>query len=139
MTITQDVITDLLPAYLSGEASTDTQALVDEFLRGNPQFAAVVQAARRGLGEPLPADQRPLAPDLEREAVRRTRAVISRQRRMLAFAIVLTLMPLSFTIGAEGIRFLLRDEPRTAVFWLPASALWFTYLRMQSRLKTAGL
>jgi predicted anti-sigma-YlaC factor YlaD len=139
MNITQDVITDLLPAYLSGEASADTQALVDEFQREHPQFAAVVQAARRGLGEPLPADQRPLAPDLEREAVRRTRAVISRQRWMMALAIVLTLMPLSFTIGADGIRFLLRDEPRTALFLLPASCLWFVYLRMQRRLKTAGL
>jgi len=139
MTITQDVITDLLPAYLSGEASADTQALVDEFQREHPQFAAIVQAARRGLGEPLASDQRAIAPDLEREVVRRTRAVISRQRLMLAFAIVLTLMPLSFTIGAEGIRFLLRDEPRTAVFWLPAGALWFTYLRMQNRLKIAGL
>jgi len=139
MTITQDVITDLLPAYLSGEASADTLALVNEFQREHPQFAAIVQAARRGLGEPLAADQRAIAPDLEREVVRRTRAVISRQRLMLAFAIVLTLMPLSFTIGADGIRFLLRDEPRTAVFWLPASALWFTYLRLQSRLKAAGL
>jgi anti-sigma factor RsiW len=139
MTITQDVITDLLPAYLSGEASADTLALVNEFQREHPQFAAIVQAARRGLGEPLAADQRAIAPDLEREVVRRTRAVISRQRLMLAFAIVLTLMPLSFTIGAEGIRFLLRDEPRTAVFWLPAGALWFMYLRMQNRLKIAGL
>jgi hypothetical protein len=25
------------------------------------------------------------------------------------------------------------------LFWVPASALWFTYLRMQTRLKTAGL
>jgi anti-sigma factor RsiW len=139
MNITQDVITDLLSAYVSGEASADTKTLVDEFLREHPQFAAIVHAARRGASEPLLADHRAIAPDLEREVVRRTRAVISRQRLMLAFAIVLTLMPLSFTIGAEGIRFLLRDEPRTAVFWLPASALWFTYLRMQSRLKTAGL
>jgi hypothetical protein len=34
MTVTQGVITDLLPAYLSGEARADTQAPVDEFLRG---------------------------------------------------------------------------------------------------------
>src|SRR5262249_34523985 len=72
-------------------------------------------------------------------AVSRTRGVIRQQRRIVAFAIVLTLLPLSFTIGAEGVRFLLRDEPRTAVFWLPAASLWFTYLRMQRRLKTAGL
>lgn len=139
MTITQDVVTDLLPAYLSGEASADTKALVDEFLTGHPQFAAVVHAARRGFTESLPADQRAMAPDLEREAVRRTRAVIRRQRRALAFAVIFTLLPLSFTVGAEGIRFLLRDEPRTAVLWLPAACLWFVYLRMQARLKTAGL
>jgi anti-sigma factor RsiW len=139
MTITQDVITDLLPAYLSGEASTDTKAIVDEFLRGNPQFAAGVHAARRGLTEPAPADPRAISPDVERDAVNRTRAVIGRQRRLLAFAIVLTLMPLSFGFGPEGIHFLLRDEPKAAVMWLPASFLWFAYVRMQMRLKTAGL
>ncbi|HKW00109.1 MAG TPA: hypothetical protein VJN96_09800 [Vicinamibacterales bacterium] len=139
MTITQDVITDLLPAYLSGEASADTKAIVDEFLSGHPQFATVVQAARRGLGEAPRFDQRPLAPDVEREAVSRTRAVIRRQRRILAFAIVLTLMPLSFSFSAEGVHFLLSDEPLAAVMWMPAAFLWFTYLRMQHRLKTAGL
>jgi anti-sigma factor RsiW len=139
MNITQDVVTDLLPAYLSGEASTDTQAVVEEFMNGNPQFAAIVHAARRGLGEPALPDQRAMAADLERDAVSRTRAVIHRQRRLLAFAVVLTLMPLSFTFGAEGVRFLLRDEPRSAVFWLPAACLWFTYLRMQRRLAATGL
>lgn len=139
MNITQDVVTDLLPAYLSGEASTDTQTLVEEFLNKNPQFAAIVQAARRGLREPLLPDQRSMSADLERQAVNRTRAVIRRQTSLLAFAIVLTLMPLSFTLGAEGFRFLLRDEPRTAVFWLPAACLWFTYVRMRQRLRAGGL
>ena len=139
MTITQDVVTDLLPAYLSGEASTDTQTLVEEFMNGNPQFAAIVQAARRGLREPLLPDQRSLTADLEREAVNRTRAAIRRQTSLLAFAIVLTLMPLSFTIGPEGARFLLHDQPGAAVFWLPASCLWFTYLRMRIRLRAGGL
>jgi hypothetical protein len=137
MNITQDVITDLLPAYLSGEASADTQALVDEFQREHPQFAAVVQAARRGLGEPLAADQHAIAPDLEREVVRRTRAVISRQRLMLAFAIVLTLMPLSLP-SAPTDRFCCATR-RGRRCLLPASCLWFVYLRMQRRLKTAGL
>ena len=90
MNITRDVITDLLPVYVSGEASHDTQALVEEFLRENPEFAAIVQAARRGHDESLLADHRAIAPDLEREAVRRTRAVIRRQRRALAFAVLLT-------------------------------------------------
>ena len=123
MTITQDVITDLLPAYLSGEASADTQALVDEFQREHPQFAAIVQAARRGLGEPLAADQRAIAPDLEREVVRRTRAVISRQRLMLAFAIVLTLMPLSLSpriSAASSIPLCVRPSRPTATVRAPS-------------------
>ena len=139
MNITRDVITDLLPAYVSGEASHDTQALVEEFLRGNPEFAAIVQAARRGHDESLLADHRAIAPDLEREAVRRTRAVIRRQRRALAFAVLLTILPLSFTFGANGIRFILGDEPRWALLWIPASCLWFAYLRLQSRLTVARL
>jgi anti-sigma factor RsiW len=141
MNITRDVITDLLPAYLSGESSADTQALVDEFLRGDSEFASIVQAARRGQpGESLLAGQRPIAPDQEREAIRRTRAVIRRQSWTFAFAIFFTLLPLSFAFGAEGIRFLmLRDEPQSALFWIPAGYLWFRYLRMQRRLRATGL
>jgi anti-sigma factor RsiW len=139
MNITRDVITDLLPAYVSGEASADTRALVDEFLRVNPDFAAIVQAARREHGEPLLADHRAIAPDLEREAVSRTRAVIRRQRRALALAVLLTVLPLSFTFGPNGIGFILRDEPRWALLWIPAGCLWFAYLRLQRRLTAARL
>jgi len=140
MNITRDVITDLLPAYLSGEASADTQALVDEFLRGDPEFASIVQDTRRESREPMLAGQRAIPPDQEREAVRRTRAVIRRQSWTLAFAIFLTLLPLSFTFGPDGIRFfMLRDEPRSALFWIPAGYFWFSYLRMQRRLRVAGL
>jgi anti-sigma factor RsiW len=139
MNITQDIVTDLLPAYLSGEASRDTQALVEDFMNGNPQFAAVVHAARRGLSEPVLPDQRAMAADLERESVNRTRAVIRSQGRLLAFAVVFTLMPLSFSFGPGGIQFLLRDQPVAAVFWLPAASLWFTYLRTRTRLRSAGL
>jgi anti-sigma factor RsiW len=140
MNITRDVITDLLPVYLSGEASADTQALVDEFLNRDPEFASIVQNVRREPSEPMLAGQRARPPDQEREAVRRTRAVIRRQSWTLAFAIFLTLLPLSFAFGADGIRFfMLRDEPRSALFWIPAGYLWFSYLRMQRQLRVAGL
>ena len=33
MNITSDVVTDLLPVYLAGEATADTNALIAEFLR----------------------------------------------------------------------------------------------------------
>src|SRR5262245_29090057 len=140
MNITRDVITDLLPVYLSGEASADTQALVDEFLNGDPEFASIVQDARRVPSEPMLAGQRAIPPDQEREVVTRTRAVIRRQSWTLAFAVFLTLLPLSFTFGADGIRsFMVRDEPGSALFWIPAGYLWFSHLRTQRRLRAAGL
>ena len=43
MKITRDVITDLLPVYLSGEASADTKALVELFLKDDPEFAKLIE------------------------------------------------------------------------------------------------
>jgi anti-sigma factor RsiW len=43
MNITPDVITDLLPIYLAGEASPGTRALLEEYLRDNPAFAKEVR------------------------------------------------------------------------------------------------
>lgn len=140
MKITRDVITDLLPAYVSGEASHDTRALVDEFLETDRAFAAIVQAARREPEALLQAEPRAMAPDQERETVGRTRAVIRRQSWTLAFAILLTLLPLSFAFDGDGIRFLmLRDEPRSALLWIPAAGLWVSHLRLRQRLGAAGL
>lgn len=139
MNVTQDVVTDLLPAYVSGEASADTRTLVDEFLKANPSFASIMDATRRGLGEPLLAREPALPADVEKEAVSRTRGVIRRLRRLFVFATILTLLPLSFTFGREGVHFLLQQEPKAAAFWVPASMLWFIYFRTQRRLKGAGL
>jgi len=38
MTVTRDVIYDLLPPYFSGDASPDSRALVEEFLAKDPEL-----------------------------------------------------------------------------------------------------
>ncbi len=43
MKVTREVITDLLPAYLSKEASADTCVLIEEFFKQDPEFAALVK------------------------------------------------------------------------------------------------
>ena len=65
MTITRDVIYDLLPGYFAGEASADTRALIDEFLMTDPEFARMTARFRRlfderlsGGGDRLPERQR---------------------------------------------------------------------------------
>jgi len=43
MHVTRDVVRDLLPAYPSGEASADTNALVESFAAGDPALAREVE------------------------------------------------------------------------------------------------
>ena len=50
MSVTRDVVTDLLPVYFSGEASADTRALVEEYFRGNPEFERMSRDAASPLG-----------------------------------------------------------------------------------------
>jgi hypothetical protein len=41
--ITRNIILDLLPLYLAGEASRDTAALVEEHLKTDPELAKLAQ------------------------------------------------------------------------------------------------
>ena len=43
MKITRNVILDLLPLYAANETSADTTALVDEYLRSDPELADIAK------------------------------------------------------------------------------------------------
>ena len=43
MEITRNVIEDMLPLYLADEASADTRALVDEYLKTDPELASMAK------------------------------------------------------------------------------------------------
>jgi hypothetical protein len=74
MNVTRDVINDLWPVYAAGEASADTRALVEEFLRQDPEFAGLV---RRQDEERLLRHEPPrLPPDREAQALRRTKRLL---------------------------------------------------------------
>ena len=47
MTITRDVILDLLPAYFAGDVSADTRELIDEFFANDPEFRGMAEKFRR--------------------------------------------------------------------------------------------
>ena len=68
MSITRAVILDLWPSYVSDEASADTRALVDAFLRDDPEFAKLLR------DNPLSGVAPPtLPPDVETSAFARAR------------------------------------------------------------------
>ena len=71
LNVTRDVVADLWPVYESGEATVDTRALVDEFLKTDPEFAATLRAA--AAARPPQLD---LQPEPELVALKRTRDLV---------------------------------------------------------------
>jgi len=86
MKITRDVVIDLWPVYQSGEASPDTRALVDEFLKQDPELARRLREEKSfELPESLPHT---LHPDHEMRTFRMTRKAIHKIDFTLLFAMM---------------------------------------------------
>ncbi len=134
MKVTKDVVNDLLPSYLAGEASADTRALVEEFLAGDPELAREAERLRDELVRPVPVQPRP---GHEREVLDATRRQLRRQSWLLALAIFLTGLPFSFVAGSgTGFEFFIwRRSPALASLLLAAGvAFWVAYAVSRARL-----
>lgn len=137
MNVSRDVVTDLLPLYLAGEASPDTRTLVEAFFEEDPEFARIARAGT------LPTDAlvppRSLTEDDAVRTIRRTRAMIRWRGTILGIAIFLTALPFSVAGGPDGIRWAWQEFPAGAVgAILLAACAWIAYLRVSGRLRTLG-
>jgi anti-sigma factor RsiW len=139
MNITPDVIADLLPVYLAGEASPGTRALLEEYLRENPAFAKEVREhAERGTALLAAVSPQPALADSEKATLERVRRFNRYRSYVLALSLAFTLLPFSFAFTSSGVNWvMLRDNPRQAVFLLiGAVGCWLVYYRMGRRLRT---
>jgi len=139
MKITRDVIHDLLPAYLAGEASADSVALVDQFLLDDPELAREVAPLR---ANPLPATSVELRPDREKETLNMTKRLLRSRGILMGLAIFFTLSPFSFRFDNGRItwQFLLNAPPlATALVWMAALGCWGGFLYVRRRLQGTGL
>jgi hypothetical protein len=142
MKVTRDVVLDLMPLYLAGEASPDTRALVEDSLREDPALAARVRAGDRAL---IP--DRPLAPapTTELASLLRTRRTLGRLRWTCALATTLTAISLAVRVEFRDgrlttFRFLVADEQLLfGTCLLAAATLWWLYFRMRRRARGTGL
>jgi len=130
MSITRPVILDLWPAYASGEASPETRALVEEFLRNDPEFDRQLrQDPLQGVASP------PLPADVETNAFARAR------RRLRGFP---WLLQLAILFSASAFGRIVSDtswdvSPRNFIitagiavcFWI---AFFVTLWRMRARI-----
>jgi hypothetical protein len=77
-----------------------------------------------------------LPPNLERETVARTRAMIYRRSWVLALALFFTALPFTFALNSHQLTWLaLRHQPAFLIFWVVAGFFWLDYVLLGRRLR----
>jgi hypothetical protein len=113
MKVSRDVIADLLPLYAAGEASPDTCALVEDFLRQDEEMSR--QFNLGGVQSMTAAPGPPLPPDLALKSLRRARGLLRWQRLLYAWGLALTIVSLGgvgyFNGSHFTFHFFLHDYP----------------------------
>ena len=134
MKIERDVIIDLLPAYLSGEASAATRALVEDCFREDPEFERQARQANRTL-ESLKPPTELMRSEEEILGLERARQVMQTRVSYFWVAVIFSaLLPL----------FRVHDGKLIWLFWGPspvigivfsalAAFFWFAYFRLRGR------
>ena len=139
MNVTRDVILDLLPVYLGGEASPATRALIEEYLKQDPELAQRIRLRwAENLASAAPSV---LPPDLELRSLQRTRRILGWQRWTFAIAIAFTAVAFSVGINFEhgrvtDIHLMLRDYPLgVGACLIVALFCWAIYYILRRRLR----
>ncbi len=137
MKITQDVITDLLPLYQSGEASADTNELVRAYLLENPGFAQIANARPEALlGQPQPV----LPQEAEMQTLNKTRNLLWQRSLFLGFAIFFSAFAFSFRFDNRSVSWIWSDIPIAGGICMAVGIFfWARYAHTARKLKGAGL
>jgi hypothetical protein len=139
MNVTREVILDLLPVYLAGEASPATRTLVEEYMKQDSDLAQRIRLQwSENFAKVVPSG---LPPDLELRSLRRTRTLLGWQRWLFGFGIFFTAISLSnefsFANGRfKEFHFLLRDYPvQVAICLTLGLACWIAYFSIRRHLR----
>lgn len=137
MKINRDVVFDLLPLYVSGEASPATRALVEEYASQDAEL--LQELSRLKETDPLALPILPVPPELAMRSLRRTKTLIAWQRWLFGPAIFFTLTSLSFEINTEegrirGFHLLLWNSPLLAGSFVIGACCWIAYFVIRHRL-----
>ena len=141
MKIERDVILDLLPLYVSHEASPATRELIEEYLKQDPDLA---QRVRTYGAESLPKPAPHLPPELELRSLVRTRRLLGVQKWLFGLSIAFTAISLTTEIkfhdGRLGsIRPLILDYPfQFGIALALGIGCWVAYHAVRRNLRTTS-
>jgi anti-sigma factor RsiW len=136
MNVTRDVVKDLLTVYLAGEASADTRALVEGWLRTDPDLARQADEARRGDLPPVPMPE----PSVEKRALIRTRRWLRARMIVLGVAVYFSTLPFTVVFNRQGFRgLLIQDWPERIALFAVAAVLWVVFFVLSRRLRVSGV
>src|ERR1700694_312342 len=137
MNIDREVILDLVPVVLSGEASPATRQLVEEYAKHHAEIADLL--SNQAAGDHVLHEQFVLPKELEMKSLERTKSLIRVRSIILAVAIFLSLLPFSVAGGSGGMRCLWSGAEIYAVAAGALAALaWVTYAILHRRLRLSG-
>jgi len=136
MNITREIVKDLLPLYVAGEASEESRAAVEEWLNTDPELARVVVELRDDFAPAMG-----MSPTSGHAALAVTKALLRRRSWLLALALLFTGVPMSFAWDSSGLRFfMLRDAPlMSSISLAMAVGLWIAFGVVTRRLRVTGL
>ncbi len=135
MNIPKEVILDLLPVYLAGEASPATRAWLEEYLAQDPELAERVREQRT---ESFDKDLPSLPPELELRSLRRTRRMMTLLRWLFGLGMAFTALALALEISFRPFKM------RLLLWYYPAQlgpclavgvACWTAYFMVRRRLR----
>jgi ferric-dicitrate binding protein FerR (iron transport regulator) len=97
--ITRDIVSDLWPLYRSGEASPETERMIEAFLDEDAAFRAVLEKSER-ITKAMPEMTLALDPELERIKVMRERTRLAGWLVGVTIAVITILSLAPFIIAA---------------------------------------
>lgn len=139
MTITEDVVSDLLPLYFDGEASPDSRVLVEAWFASHPDFAKSAKRGSGALDALATMSARPLDEAGAREALRRVHRIILWREISLGLAMALTVCPI--LVVGFALLFPAQMPPElhdklslcVGLFLLAAAPAWVSYFIARRR------
>ena len=140
MNITENIITDLLPAYFSGEASNDTIELVKQYLLENPSFNTGLETIE--LNETKSKNHNQTA---DFSLLLRTKNMMKIKSIFMSIAIFFSALPFASygevnSMNDFTFTWAFESNPEIASLFIAiAVTFWMLFLRIHKKLNVVGM